>query len=158
MYFNWLAEELGIERQQEWYSISKDEVCDARGGRALLLSADFKGSLFAALSSSYAEYEWQPWFYEECGIEFWKDKQNQRKFLDWFAEENSIESQREWLQLIEEDIKESGGQGLLEEYNGSLFRALEAVYSQTEWLPWLHLPSVPLGSFLHSNVCNSSPC
>lgn len=163
-YFDWFAELLQIERQEEWYTVSKDEVCEERGGRALLLSSHFNDSLFAAVSSAYpgkdicsvilmtvnttTEYQWHLWLFAERASEFWKDRENQRKFLDWFGtEEMNLNSQRDWLQISEEDVKQRGGKGLLEEHNGSLFKALESVYSEIEWLPWLFRSSVPLGFF-----------
>jgi hypothetical protein len=44
---------------------------------------------------------------------------------------------------MSKDIKNLGGSGLVDRYNGSLYELLSSVYSENEWLPWLFV-NVPV--------------
>jgi hypothetical protein len=52
----------------------------------------------------------------------------QREFLDWYAQENGIETPREWSKVSRRDLVKAGGQPLLRIYNGSLSRTLCSGY------------------------------
>lgn len=40
--------------------------------------------------------------------EFWREKENQRKFFDWFAKKNNIKTVDDWYQVTGKEIRSSG--------------------------------------------------
>lgn len=60
---------------------------------------------------------------------FWKEKVNQRKFLDDVAFILGIKQPEEWGKVKYKEIIEYGGSGLLSNYNRSLFNTLQNVYT-----------------------------
>jgi uncharacterized radical SAM superfamily Fe-S cluster-containing enzyme len=48
------------------------------------------------LSSVYSDYNWLPWKFTVCPQHYWDDKKNQRKFMDWAANELKINEMSDW--------------------------------------------------------------
>src|SRR5690349_21566900 len=51
----------------------------------------------------------------------------------------------DWYQITVSHIHENGGQGLLNMFHGSLYRALLSVYPHHSWMAWRFQQSVPHG-------------
>jgi hypothetical protein len=49
------------------------------------------------LSGLFPEYDWLPW--RLSPLNFWNDKKNQRKFMDWVAKELSITDMSDWFKV-----------------------------------------------------------
>lgn len=54
-FMDWIAEECGIEQQEDWYSVSKGYLSELGGTRLLLLH---RSSLFNTLQFCYPEFDW----------------------------------------------------------------------------------------------------
>src|SRR5262245_22637210 len=52
-YFDWLAEDLGIERQEQFYQLTGSLRCDQN-----LLNSFYGGSIQKALQTNYSEFTW----------------------------------------------------------------------------------------------------
>jgi hypothetical protein len=75
------------------------------------------------------------------------DKELQRKFFDWMHKELALRNREGWYLVNNREVDRHGGKELLDSlYEGQLWRALEAVYSDTNhsWDPW-RFPKVPDG-------------
>ena len=68
---------------------------------------------------------------------FWEDINNQKKYFDWFENKMNFKDKSDWYLITVREIKNHGGSGLLEKYNGSLQYALKSIYPNYEWIPWL---------------------
>lgn len=124
--FDWIGEQLGIEKQEDWYSASLQEVKEL--GAELLLRTEFEDSLFSALQSIYPEYQWNPLPFDSAPDHHFMDKKNQRQVLDRIAEELGIETQRDWYSVTEAQIS-----AVSDNYRGSLYNTFCAVYPEFEW-------------------------
>lgn len=60
-------------------------------------------------------------------LRYWESQENQRKFLEQFAIQNNIKQPYEWGKVSVQKIKSSGG-SFLNEYRGSLRKALQNLY------------------------------
>lgn len=63
---------------------------------------------------------------------FWKDKKNQKEFLDYFAEKNNLHSPEDWKQISVKDIHNAGGRSLFDYYS-NLYEALNNLYPDKDW-------------------------
>jgi hypothetical protein len=133
-YLNWVAEELGIETQHQWYSISNEDIISMQGTTLL---GQHNSSMHRALQYVYPEYEWHGWFFEILPRNYWKDINNQRKFLDWIESEALIEHKEQWYTTDTNQLRTLGIHRLLCIYNNSLIDMLQAVYHEHTWYPWL---------------------
>ena len=53
---------------------------------------------------------------------YWSELKNQKKFFDSLANEAKITRLEDWYQISRDKVRECGGGGLLDRYNGSLRR------------------------------------
>src|SRR5690348_2737640 len=61
IFFDQLANKLGIKSQEDWYRVTKKQVED-NGGQELL--SYYQYSPIRALESLYPEYEWISWSFD----------------------------------------------------------------------------------------------
>jgi hypothetical protein len=105
-----VAKKLNIKQMSDWYNVShkvdfdlintsdKDKDLLDVGGRSVLQK--HKESPLRLLSSVYPEHEWLPWKFN-CPRNFWKDANNQRKFMDWAAKELKLKEMDDWYNVTE---------------------------------------------------------
>jgi hypothetical protein len=136
---DWIEKSFNVKTTDDWYNITK-EMIKRKGGTSLV---QLGYSMIATLQNAYPQYEWHPWLFKKVPQNFWEEKQIQRRFFDWTAEELCIEQQSGWYRVRCEEVGDKGGAGLLRNYyNGSLLAALESIYPEFEWHPFFfeHAP------------------
>jgi hypothetical protein len=134
-YFDWMMDQLEMKRMEDWYEIKSSDISEMGGTELLNL---YQGSLGISLKSIYPEWEWKPWiFAEDVPETFWHSFENQRKYMDWFAEESGVNLVEEWYGKDKNSIIKKGGSGLIRYYKGSLPRSLRSIYKHTAWKDWL---------------------
>lgn len=131
MYFHWLAKELDIKTEEDWYKLKQSDVKNKGGGGLIVLH--YGGSMFRALSTIFPEHKWQPWRFDVTPAGFWDDIDNQRRFFEWLGSELNIHQLDDWYNIIPADVLNKGGGGILYYYNESLQRALTSVYPAHKW-------------------------
>ena len=62
-------------------------------------------SLFKLLSGVYPEFEWLPWKFDKCPQNYWTDLRNQRKYMDWAAQEFEIKFMSDWYTISNKVIE-----------------------------------------------------
>jgi hypothetical protein len=132
---NWVADRLGIETQDDWYSVTAEQVKST--GAHALINEYYAGSLLRTLRHVFPEFEWDPLLLQFVPHNYWKDKGNQRQFMDWIADSQGVTSQEDWYQLTGDLIQSLGGCRMLNLYNNSLYSALVSVYPEWQWHPWM---------------------
>lgn len=136
---DWFACQFGIVKQEDWYIVTY-EALRQKGGSGLLQQSDY--SLFKLLQAVYPEYLWYNWLFVYPSRNLWNSADNQRKCLDWLAEELNVATTEHWYTVTSESLKEKGGSSLLSHYDDFLAIALENIYQEYYWAPWL-FPKVP---------------
>jgi hypothetical protein len=130
LYMDWVAEELGIDIQNDWYEVT---MTDVQSFGTTFISDHYKDSLFAALRSIYPQFEWHTFLFHRVSSNFWSDMKNQRDYMDWTAEQLGIETQEDWYSV---QLNSFVGNMLNELYNNSLPSALQHIYPEYEWTPY----------------------
>jgi hypothetical protein len=124
---NWLAEELQIDSPEEWLTLQQK---DFKHGGGLLQVYD--GSIARMVSTLYPNLDLQLWKAPSCPDEFWMNIRNQRRFLEWFADEHSIERMEQWYSIGIGTLQKHG-KVLLEQYNNSIELMLKTVFPEYAW-------------------------
>jgi hypothetical protein len=128
--FDEIAQQLGITKQSDWFSLSASQLQEY--GVSGLLAHYYNNSLFASLQSIYPEFEWLPWQFKTVTRGCWTLKENQRKCLDSIAEELGIETQEDWYLVSIQQVKK-----LRDKHNYCLYSTLQEIYPEYEWSPWM---------------------
>lgn len=63
--------------------------------------------------------------------QFWKDKENQKKFLNEIAPSLHVKKPSDWGKVTKEMLSIRDGAKLLSQYDGSLFKALQCLFPGT---------------------------
>jgi hypothetical protein len=130
-FMDWMAEYLNFQREDEWYSITEKKI-KKHGGTGLLY--EFENSVLKSLEDAYPDFEWQPWRFGRASVGYWNDMKNQRKFMDWIADQLEFKDMNEWYSISEEKISEMGGKSLIDHhYEGSPSLAIISIYNDIPW-------------------------
>ena len=82
-------------------------------------------------------YKECPWDYEQFGKKIWRTpySYSHKEFLDQLALALNIKSMEEWYNITKERLLfgDDSAVGFLDEYEGSLEKALQAVYPEYPW-------------------------
>ena len=57
------------------------------------------GSLAKLLESIYPQYEWLPWRFSSLSPDFWNNKENQLKYINWLSQKLNIQSMEDWYKV-----------------------------------------------------------
>jgi hypothetical protein len=68
-------------------------------GGGSFLNSKYNGSPSQLLAEIYPDYNWLPWKFGKCPQKFWDDTKNQRKFMDWAAQELNIKEMTDWHKI-----------------------------------------------------------
>lgn len=128
--FDWIATRLGIEKQEDWYSVSTVQL-KANGERV--------SSVKSTLESVYPEFIWDAQRFKRIPHAHWKDVLHRREYMDWLADELNIQRQEDWYTVSKQELEPYLSHSPLTLYNGSLFKTLSATYQEFQWNESIHL-------------------
>jgi hypothetical protein len=63
------------------------------------LKKKFNSSPSILLANVYPDYNWLPWKFNTYPKTFWDDVKNQRKFMEWAANELKIKGMSNWYDV-----------------------------------------------------------
>ncbi len=109
-YLDWLGEQLGFKRLEDWYQVTKKDIANHHGLGLLLR---FGSSKIALLKDYRPEYDWKEWLFRRSPRKFWTDRANRRRYLAWLGEKLGYEQPEDWLRLRRKDLINNGGVALL---------------------------------------------
>jgi hypothetical protein len=115
-FFQWLAEELHIEREEQWYNVSLLDIKRTGGGR--MLQVFYHDSFIAAIQDIYPDYEWLPWRFKTCPRGYWNKRENILFFLNYLSKKLDVRSIAEWKEVPRAMIVREGGGALLKKFGG----------------------------------------
>jgi hypothetical protein len=134
-FFEWAAKQLGVATLTDWYQIKAQQVADLGG--ATLLQHHYGSSLSRALIAVYPSHEWMPWLFPQVGMWFWHDPLVTRQFFDWAGQQLGLTRLDDWYMVHAYKLEPLGGMGMLvSQYDGSIAKAVRAVYPEHAWDPF----------------------
>eukprot|EP01114_Cavostelium_apophysatum_P015049 TRINITY_DN4029_c0_g1_i1.p1 TRINITY_DN4029_c0_g1~~TRINITY_DN4029_c0_g1_i1.p1 ORF type:complete len:863 (+),score=120.67 TRINITY_DN4029_c0_g1_i1:176-2764(+) len=129
-----LQKNLGLKTNSDWSTVSNTTVIK-HGGEGLLIR--HQNSLYKALVANFPEQatSWNSRQFAEGDRNLfkWEDRNYQRSFLLQIGMEFNIRSKKDWEKVKTEDLLSRGGAGLLNHYNGSLYKALQSLFPEDNW-------------------------
>jgi len=104
------------------YSLSPSEIASRHGTRLLDL---YGSSMYKLLSATFPEKEWLPWLFSRTPADFWKETENQKKYVDWLVEKVGV-SDPKYLRFPH--FNENRGNALLALHHNSVQETVLALY------------------------------
>ena len=167
-----LAQKLKINSAEDWYRVTSrqlDTAIDLEFRQ--LIAKKFDSSFLKLLKRFYSasrEHEWRPWLFQSRSSTsadpmytlfddsvdkgFWTSKENRKAFFDWMASDSQLAIKHwpnDWYQVSRKQFVKAGQRGaasmLSHYYSDSLIKALQDLYPEFEWIPWLFKSGVPQG-------------
>jgi hypothetical protein len=111
LFMDWAGKQLGYKEYSDWYSVlqkvinkesfksdfAKDII--ELGGAGLMNK--YQNSARHMVTSLYPEYNWLPWKFRVLPKHYWENMSNQRKFLDWAANELEFKDYTDWYKITQ---------------------------------------------------------
>ncbi len=133
-YLEWLAEELGFKKPEDWYRLRCVDMTVNHGATLL----DRNGCSVATLvAAAFPEYEWDEWKFEVTPNYFWDEPANCRRYLEWLGEQLGFKEPRDWYRIQTRDFSNHRGETLLLKFNGSPSAVVKFGFPEYEWHEWL---------------------
>jgi len=126
-----VGKKLNYAQWEDWYKVQNADVIDY-GGEGLLRDY-YKGFAVKAVMSIYPERPWKLWKFLNIPKELWREIKHQRAFFEHLAQQFSIQHWEDWYRVKENDIRNSGGNHILDHYAGSHMKALLSIYPRHPW-------------------------
>ena len=133
-YMIWLFKELKYTKLEDWYTISIRVINKEYGGTTL--TQKYNSNPYKLISAIYKEYDWLPWKFHNVEESFWKDINNQKKYMIWLFEELGYTKYEDYYTLSNDHFQKNGGNGLIKEYNSSPYKLISTIYKEYTWLQW----------------------
>ncbi len=57
------------------------------------------------VTTIYSEHEWFPWKFDRVPYGYWLDMGNQRKYMDWVANQLNYKEKDDWYKITVEVFK-----------------------------------------------------
>src|SRR5436190_594486 len=134
LYTQWLGEQLGFRRPEDWYQVTGRDFQHHRGGG--LLASRFGNSPSALLKDTLPHHDWKEWLFTSAPQRFWRDPPNRRRYLDWLGQQLSYRRPEDWYRLSGDQVIAHAGGGLLQYFHSSLLPMLKEYLPAYAWLEW----------------------
>jgi hypothetical protein len=107
-FMNWVAVKLNVKEPSDWYStslnvssfggkyLSSKDIANV-GGESLLRK--YNNSPFLLLTTIFPELQLLPWKFASTPKNFWSNLDNQRKFMNWAAQQLNIKEPSDWYNV-----------------------------------------------------------
>jgi hypothetical protein len=139
-YMDWLSEQLGIRRTEDWYKVTGRAIRQFDGG----LLSQLGDSPVALVKDYLPDYEWKEWLFPTVPNEFWDQPLNRWRYMHWLGEQLGVNRPEDWYRLTGPTIRRHRGTYVLKKFNYSPTALLKDYWPDYDWKEWL-FPNVPRG-------------
>lgn len=135
-YLRWLGKQLGYDRRDDWYQLTKQDFHANSGGG--LLANYYGDSPQMALAELYPKTKWYCWLFRSTPQGYWQDIANRKEYMDWLAKRLGYRTDDDWYKVTRADFHTNFGGGMLANYYGdSVFKALQEYRPKKKWCLWM---------------------
>jgi len=131
-YLKWLGQELGFEKPEDWYLITRKAIVSNYGNG--LFTKVYDSSPYKMVNDIFPEFHLKPWLFGKTNSEFWNETENIKQYVEWLADQLGYDRISDWYQVTKADFQSNYGGGLISKH--SYKEVLEIAYPEAEWLPW----------------------
>lgn len=141
-YITWLRARKGWTDTKDCYKLTTAILCENNGSGLLIYYNSSIINIVSTLVGSppMGDDEWYPWLFGGSTPNgYWKDIDNQRKYLDWLYKRLNFNQMKDWYSVSQDTFRENYGSGLVlsKIYNSSHIALLQNVYKEYIFHPWL---------------------
>ena len=129
-YMNWLSNELHINKYEDWYNVSREDILNKYGNSLLGM---YNNSHIKLITTIYNDYDWLPWMFKSSPRKYWEDKNNVVKYMNWLANKLNINKNEDWYKVTQQDIINNYGSGLIKKYNYSPTKLIVNTIDNYKW-------------------------
>jgi hypothetical protein len=129
---DWLGEQLGCRRPEDWYRVSTRDFQRHKGGSFLL---HYRSSVSEAVMSYLPDFQWQEWRFVSAPNAFWASRKNRHRYLKWLGEQLGYRRWTDWYALKGDDFRRNFGGECLK-YYGSPTAAVKDLFPASAWCEW----------------------
>jgi len=139
-YLDWLGQQLGFRRLEDWYQITYDDFVRWHGSALL---SYFDDSRLAILQDYRPKYKWLEWRFTMVSDGFWDSRTNRCRYLDWLGQQLGFTGPDDWYQLSERDLQQHHGSRLLHKFRSSPSAIVKDYLPRHRWQEWrfAHAPN-----------------
>ena len=135
-YVLWLSHKLGCRKMKHLYRLSYGDA--ARNHGAGVATNYWRASIIVGIIECFPDFDWQEWLFRQNLKSFWKDKRNQRRYMQWLAQQLQISIPEGWYRATTDDFERfRGASFLVGFYRDSVSRAVKAYLPDYDWKEWL---------------------
>lgn len=98
-----VAEDKGHDDVSVVKAFERISVSDLKAHYGSTLVEMYHSSMPRILAASFPNHTWQPWLFP-TPIEFWHERQNQRRYMEWLGERLGYNSQSDWYEIKLDDF------------------------------------------------------
>ncbi|GAM17741.1 hypothetical protein SAMD00019534_009160 [Acytostelium subglobosum LB1] len=131
-----MSKQLGFEATdyEQWYQVTKADFIRLRGRGLLQLHND---SVHQLLQKQYPSYDWLPFKFVNTPKNYWRDIENQKKYMVWLQTRLGIKEARDWYRINKLDFIDNYGNSLLLLHGGSPAQVVMALIDNAQgWQVW----------------------
>lgn len=126
-YMDWLGQELGFSKTEDWYAVTGAHFFGHHGGG--LLNNCYAGSVQAILLDYRPDFAWEPWRFHSVPQSFWNEASNRKEYLHWLGRQLGYTTRKDWDNLKREHLVRHNGSGVFAAYyHGSIPRLLDELF------------------------------
>lgn len=161
-FFDWLGQQCGIKDLSDWYNLNITDIA-TKGGSKLAAyhyehqrdGVDQGNMLINSLAQVYPDFPWQFWRFKYVAKSLWEEPKTHKQYFEWLGDELGLKSTDDWYKVKVSDVRTRGGRVMLNtHYDGSLSKALQAVFAEQNWQPW-KFDRVPKGLWDNTNTVHT---
>ncbi|MFW6059087.1 MAG: hypothetical protein ACODAQ_02835 [Phycisphaeraceae bacterium] len=131
-YMNWLGEQLGFRKAEDWYHVTRRHFRENRGEP--MLRAYPEALPIHALREYMPDVDWKEWLFHRVPNGFWHEDRNRRRYMRWLGRVLEFRRPNDWYRLSQRHVRLTGGGALLNmRYNNCLADMLAEHFPQREW-------------------------
>jgi uncharacterized protein YunC (DUF1805 family) len=123
-----VGKELGVKQLDDWYSVSREEVCK----KAPFLNNNYQGNLLTALKTLYPHHPWNSSQFSLLPKGYWNNLEHQREKLEQVGKELGVKQLDDWYSVSREEVCKKAP-FLNNNYQGNLLTALKTLYPHHPW-------------------------
>eukprot|EP01114_Cavostelium_apophysatum_P022685 TRINITY_DN8291_c0_g1_i1.p1 TRINITY_DN8291_c0_g1~~TRINITY_DN8291_c0_g1_i1.p1 ORF type:complete len:560 (+),score=113.65 TRINITY_DN8291_c0_g1_i1:52-1731(+) len=129
-----LSKKLNIRKWQDWYRVTLHDIV-SNGGSSLL--NHFGNSPSKLITTLLPEHPWNLYDFESVPVNYWKDRHNQKAFLNELTKRLEVNNYSDWYKVTVEDIQNHGGNGILWNYDNSPAKMIMSILQEFPWKPFM---------------------
>jgi len=135
LFFDFLSQELGVKKVEDWYTCLTAENIIKLGGTHLL-KQHYGDSPFTFLSAMTPNHKWVIWKFPCVPSGFWKWVHSRVTYFLWLCEEANLLHPNMFYTITQEDIWKRKGRGLLKYYRNSPEKYVMCMNPELDLVLW----------------------